>query len=115
MTLEEKSSLTPLPMSRPTLDRWLALVVRYWAANMDVIHSRGAYWPGFGYTDREKAQVHSIAQKFPFFEYCVWVALFVLLFLATVVAVMFVGENRLSYTAGGGMCHVPAAPSIFPK
>lgn len=107
MTFEEKPSVSPFPSSRPTLDRWLALVVRYWASNMDVIHRRGAYWPGFGYTDREKAELRSIAQKFSFFEYCVWVALFVALFLAILVAIMFVGENRLSYAAGGGMSHVP--------
>src|ERR1019366_1039213 len=109
MTFEEKPSVSPSPSSRPTLDRWLALVVRYWASNMDVIHSRGAYWPGFGYTDREKAELRSIAQKFSFFEYCVWVALFVALFLAILVAIMLVGENRLSYAASGGMSHVPSS------
>ena len=30
MTFQEKRSATPFPSSRPTLDRCLALVVRYW-------------------------------------------------------------------------------------
>jgi hypothetical protein len=107
--LEEKPSVTPFPSSRPTLDRWLALVVRYWAVNMDVIHSRGAYWPGFGYTDREKAELRTIAQKIPFLEYCVWVAVFVALFLAILVAVMLVGENRLSSAVGGEISRAPAS------
>jgi hypothetical protein len=27
------------------LERWLALLVRYWAYNMSLIHSRGGNWP----------------------------------------------------------------------
>jgi hypothetical protein len=109
MTSEEKPSVAPVPSSRPTPDRWLALVVRYWAFNMDVIHSRGAYWPGFGYTDLEKAELRSIAQEIPFLEYGVWVAVFVALFLAMLVAIVLVGTNRLSYAAGGEMSRVPAS------
>jgi hypothetical protein len=63
--------------SRPALERWLALLVRYWAYNMSLIHRRGGSWPGFGYSDEERATLQSIAGKVPGLEYYVWLALVV--------------------------------------
>lgn len=36
---------------------------RFWAANMDLIHQRGHDWPGFGYGEEEKHQMHDLAIK----------------------------------------------------
>lgn len=73
--------------SRPALARWLALLVRYWAFNMNIIHSRGAYAPGFGYTDRETAEMRRIALPISLGEYCVWLGLCVAFFIVILVVV----------------------------
>jgi hypothetical protein len=61
------------PDSRSTLERWLALLVRYWAFNMTLAYARTSWYPGFGYTPDEKAQMRSISEKFSFGQYVVWV------------------------------------------
>ena len=42
------------PGSRSTLERWIALLVRYWAYNMTLAFNQGSYYPGFGYSEDEK-------------------------------------------------------------
>ena len=103
--------MNPLPDSRPTLERWLALVVRYWAANMTLIHSRGSNWPGFGYSDAEKEELRSIARKFPGSEYFAWVAVVAVVAIAIFVVIMIAGLSCLTYAIGGdqNMATTPAA------
>jgi hypothetical protein len=99
---------------RGNLERWLALLVRYWAFNMTLVHNRGANWPGFGYSDDEKTALNSIATKVPPLEYFVWVALFVVFFLIIVGVIVTVGMNGLIYVIGGeqNMAKTPA-PLFF--
>ncbi len=63
--------------SRSTLERWLALVVRYWSFNMTLIHNRGSNWPGFGYSEPEKAELAAMAGEVPRTEFYVWMFVFV--------------------------------------
>jgi hypothetical protein len=69
------------PGSRSTLERWIALLVRYWAYNMTMASQWGSYWPGFGYSDDEKAEMASISQKCSLGQFLVW--LLVVAFVAT--------------------------------
>ena len=103
--------MNALPNSRPALERWLALVVRYWAANMTLIHSRGSNWPGFGYSDAEKEELRSIARKFPGSEYFAWVAVVAVVAIAIFVVIMIAGLSCLTYAIGGdqNMANAPAA------
>jgi hypothetical protein len=86
--------------SSAKLERWLALVVRYWAFNMTLIHDRDSNWPGFGYSDAEKTTLRSIAGKVPGVEYWVWLALVVVLILATITGITIAGMNILSSAIG---------------
>jgi hypothetical protein len=87
------------------LERWLALLVRYWAFNMTLIHDQGTNWPGFGYTPEEKTQLQSIARPVPGIEYFVWLALTVIFFMLILSAVVIAGMNSLPAQA--------AAPLFF--
>jgi hypothetical protein len=103
--------MNALPNSRPALERWLALVVRYWAANMTLIHDRGSNWLGFGYNDDEKEELRSIARKFPGGEYFVWVAVVAVVAIAIFVVIVIAGLSCLTYVTGGdqNMANTPAA------
>jgi hypothetical protein len=72
--------------SRSTLERWIALLVRYWAYNMTLAFKSGGYYPGFGYSDDEKAEMASLSQKCSFGQYVVW-AFVVALVVIPVIAV----------------------------
>jgi hypothetical protein len=87
--------------SSAKLERWLALVVRYWAFNMTLIHDRGSNWPGFGYSDEEKAKLGSIAAKVPGVEYSVWLALVVVFTLAIITAITSGGMDIMAAAIGG--------------
>jgi hypothetical protein len=87
--------------SSAKLERWLALVVRYWAFNMTLIHDRGSNWPGFGYSDEEKAKLGSIAAKVPGVEYSVWLALVVVFTLAIITAITLGGMDIMAAAIGG--------------
>jgi hypothetical protein len=80
---------------RSGLERWLALLVRYWAFNMNLIHDQGSDWPGFGYTPDEKTQLQSIGRPVPGIEYSVWIALAVVLFLLILTVAVILGMNAL--------------------
>jgi cytosine/uracil/thiamine/allantoin permease len=103
--------MTALPHSRPTLERWLALLVRYWAFNMTLVSNRGISWPGFGYTDAETTDLKSISEKYPSVEYYAWLALVVVFALPIFAAVVFAGMSCLTYAIGGeqNMANTPAA------
>jgi hypothetical protein len=107
--------MNALPDSRPTPERWLALVVRYWAANMTLIHNRGQNWPGFGYSDDEKAEMRSIAEGFPRREYFAWVAIVAVAAIAIFGVVMFAGFSCLTYAIGGeqNLANTPDALSYL--
>jgi len=96
------------------LERWLALLVRYWAFNMSLVHSRGTNWPGFGYSEDEKATLDSLATKVPALEYGVWIALFVVFYIAILSVIVAVGMNCLIHVIGGeqNMANTPA-PLFF--
>ena len=87
--------------SRPTVERWLALLVRYWAFNMTLVHNQGTDWPGFGYTDAEKAELKSISEKYPSAEFYTWLGLTVVFALAIFAAVAIAGTSLLTYAIGG--------------
>ncbi len=99
---------------RAHLERWLALLVRYWAFNMSLIHSRGGNWLGFGYSDDEKTTLSSLAAKVPTPEYFVWVALTAVFYIAIAAVVVTVGMNGLIHVIGGeqNMANTPA-PLFF--
>jgi hypothetical protein len=65
----------------PGLERALALVVRYWACNMTLVHDKGANWPGFGYTPDEQETLRGIARKVDSVQFFVWMALVVVVFM----------------------------------
>jgi ABC-type phosphate/phosphonate transport system permease subunit len=103
--------MTAMPNSRPTLERWLALLVRYWAFNMTLVFNRGIGWPGFGYTDAEKTELKSISGKYSSIEYYAWLALVVVFALIIFLAVAIAGINCLEYAIGGekNMANTPAS------
>ena len=96
---------------RPALERWLALLVRYWAYNMSLIHSQGGNWLGFGYTEEEKAQLQSLSAKVPWLEFAVWLALVVVIYLSLLIVIVLAGMNVLIHAVGGdaNMAQTPAA------
>ena len=72
--------------SRSTLERWIALLVRYWAYNMTLAFKSGGYYPGFGYSDDEKAEMAALSQKCSFGQFVAW-AFAVALVVIPVIAV----------------------------
>jgi len=92
------------------LERWLGLLVRYWAFNMTLVHNQGVNWPGFGYTGAEKAELKSISEKYPSEEYYTWVGLVVVFALVIFGGVVFAGMSLLTYAIGGeqNMASTPA-------
>ena len=105
--------MNALPDSRSTLERWLALVVRYWAANMTLVHQRGQDWPGFGYSGDEKSEMQSIAEKFSGREFFAWLAIVAVVFIAISGAVMFAGFSCLTYAVGGERNMANTPDSLF--
>jgi hypothetical protein len=101
--------------SRHALERWLALVVRYWAFNMTLAVAGGMRWPGFGYTDQETAEFKSIAAGYDAFEFYVWLALVVVFYLVIAAIVVAVGMNSLTLAIGGpqNMAQTPAVLFFF--
>jgi hypothetical protein len=102
---------TPAAGPRSGLQRWLALLVRYWSYNMSLIHSRGGNWLGFGYTAEEKAQLQSIADAVPALEFAAWLAYFVVIYLGLLIVIVMAGMNILIHAIGGeaNMSQMPAA------
>jgi len=44
------------------INSWQEGFVRYWAVSISLVHAYGYEWPGFGYTDEEKADLETIAE-----------------------------------------------------
>jgi hypothetical protein len=98
------------PCSPPILKRCLALLVRYWAFNMTVVHNRGVQWPGFGYTEAETTEMRSISEGYPKIEFYAWLALVVVFALFIFAGVAIAGLRLLMYAIGGekNMANTPA-------
>jgi hypothetical protein len=75
-------------VSRSALEHLLALVVRYWACNMTMVHDKGQDWPGFGYTEEEKGTLRTIAGKVGSLEFFAWIALVALFFIVVTGAIV---------------------------
>ena len=95
------------------MERWSALLVRYWAFNMSLIDSRGG-WLGFRYSQDEQTALESIAVKVAPLEYYVWLALTALFYIVIVAVVVTAGMNCLIVVIGGeqNMANTPA-PLFF--
>jgi hypothetical protein len=96
---------------RTALERWLALVVRYWAFNMSLVHDRGSNWPGFGYSNQEKDTLRAIAARVSEKEYALWLGLVVVFILLIMAGVTTEGLNILLAASGGekNMANTPMA------
>jgi hypothetical protein len=88
--------MSPSTEQPSTLERALALVVRYWACNMTLVHDQGTNWPGFGYTENEKQTLRAIAGKVGSPEFYLWIALVVVLFLTFAALIAIGGVSWLS-------------------
>jgi hypothetical protein len=86
--------------SRSALERLLALVVRYWACNMTVVHDKGQNWPGFGYTEEEKGALRAIARKVGSLEFFAWIALVAVVFIVMIGGIV-AASAYLSLALGG--------------
>jgi hypothetical protein len=89
------------PGSRSTLELWLALLVRYWAFNMTVVYSRGSYWPGFGYSHDEKAEMRAISEKLSMAQYSAWLMVVVAILLPIIGVTVTAGFGCMIYAIGG--------------
>ncbi|HVM82009.1 MAG TPA: hypothetical protein VMU06_23510 [Stellaceae bacterium] len=49
--------------------------LRFWSANMDMIHKGGMSWPGFSYTKEEKERMAAIAKTLPGGTFGLWLYL----------------------------------------
>jgi hypothetical protein len=90
--------------------RNLALVVRYWAVNMTLIHNRGSNWPGFGYSDDEKKELLALAVQVPKGEFFVFAAIKAVMAIAIFGLVVIAGMNGL-IAAIGGEQNMPQTPA----
>jgi hypothetical protein len=96
-----------------TLQRWLSLMVRYWAVNMTLIHNRGSNWPGFGYTDDEKKDMRKMAARTPKSEFYWFVAINTVFAITLFGGVVTAGMYCL-LAAIGGEQNMPSTPaSLF--
>ena len=105
--------MNPLESKPSTLQRWLSLVVRYWVYNMTLIHKRDNNWPGFGYSDDEKAEMSSLARRVPRPEYYWFVSINTVIAIALFAVVVVAGMYCL-LAAIGGEQNMPSTPaSLF--
>jgi hypothetical protein len=88
------------PNSRSTLERWVALLVRYWACNMTLAFRSGGYWPGFGYTADEKAEMAALDQKCSFGQFLAWLFIVALIAMPVIVLASLPGILLMSSPAG---------------
>ena len=90
-----------LPGSRSTLERWIALLVRYWAYNMTLAFNRGSYWPGFGYNEDEKAEMASVSQECSLGQYLVWTGVVALVAITVIAATCMPGMYFVIFKTSG--------------
>jgi hypothetical protein len=98
--------------SRSALERLLALMVRYWACNMTVVHDQGQNWPGFGYTEEEKGTLRAIARKAGSFEFYAWIGLVAVFFMAMIGGIV-AATAYLSLALGGNLNPGAESDTIF--
>ncbi len=84
------------PGSRSTMERWIALLVRYWSVNMTMAFRSGGYWPGFGYSAEEKAEMAYLGQNCSFGQFLAWAFIVALIVMPVVAVVMIPGIYLLS-------------------
>jgi hypothetical protein len=90
------------PASRSTMERWIALLVRYWAVNMTIAFQSAGYWPGFGYSKDEKAEMARLSQKCSLKQFVFWV------FVVALIALPLIGVPMVP------MIYLPAGPATAP-
>jgi hypothetical protein len=96
-----------------TSQRWLSLLVRYWAANMTKIHNRGSNWPGFRYTDDEKAELGALASQVSQDEFYWFTGVTSVIAIALFAVVVTAGMYLLLWAIGGEQ-NMPQTPaSLF--
>ena len=88
------------PCSRSTLERWIALLVRYWSVNMTLAFKSGSYWPGFGYTEEEKAEMAFLSRNCSFGQFLAWAFIVALIVMPIVAVVIIPGIYVMSSQAG---------------
>jgi hypothetical protein len=86
--------------SRSTLERWIALLVRYWAYNMTLAFRSGGYYPGFGYSDEEKAEMAALSQNCSFGQFLVWAIVVALVAVPVIVVTSAPGMYYVIVKAG---------------
>lgn len=98
--------------SRSALEHLLALMVRYWACNMTVVHDKGQDWPGFGYTEEEKDRLRAIARKVGSLEFFAWIGLVAVFFMAMIGGIV-AATAYLSLALGGNLNPGAESETIF--
>src|SRR5208337_700846 len=88
------------PGTRSTLERWIALLVRYWAYNMTLAFRSGSYWPGFGYSQAEKAEMASFSQKCSYGQFLAWTGIVALIAMPVIGVASIPGIYLMSSQAG---------------
>jgi hypothetical protein len=86
---------------------------RFWSCNMDMIHSKGSSWPGFSYTDEEKAEMHRVAEAAGSFEFFFAMAVIVVFTLIAAAACIGVSFWYLNARYGGDPSKTPGAVFFF--
>jgi hypothetical protein len=89
--------------SRTTLERWIALLVRYWSSNMTLAFRSGGYWPGFGYSDDEKAEMAALSQNCSFWQFLVWTLFVALIAMPVIVVASLPGILLMTSKAGASL------------
>jgi hypothetical protein len=89
--------------SRSTLERWIALLVRYWACNMTLAFKSGGYWPGFGYTADEKAEMASLSRSCSFGQFLAWTFIVALIAMPVIVIASLPGVFLISSPGGAAL------------
>jgi len=94
-----------------TTQRWLSLLVRYWAANMTMIHDRRNNWPGFGYSDDEKSEMSQLANQVPRGEFRSFTVVTTVIAITMFAIVVVAGMSCLLSAIGGeqNMSKTPAS------
>lgn len=92
---------------------WALAFARLWSSNMDLIHTRGQEWPGFSYSDGEKAEMHRIAASTGSGEFLAGIATAVVFML--IVACICVGASfwHLNAQYGNDPSKTPASEFFF--
>jgi len=74
--------------------------LRFWSANMEIVHKGGMSWPGFSYTKEEKERMAAIAKTLPSGTFGLWLYLigpvvFIALAAAIIVGLWLPAMNML--------------------